>query len=207
MIRTDTNFADAVARAVADAERGTAAELVVVAAARSGTYRDLALGAGAGAALAVLLVALFAPPLFPPIAVAVEVPAVFALVAWLTHRWPAALQALASDARMRRQVERAAAWWFLEQAVHGTRARTGMLVYLSLLETRAAVVPDLGLSGVVPDTVWGSIVWRSDGSPGGPRTAEEVVAGIAAIGELLRKKLPAEARDINELPDAPRIVS
>ena len=207
MIRTDTHFADAVARAVAGAERGTAAELVVVVAARSGSYRDLALAAGAGAALVVLLVALFAPPLFPPIAVAVEVPAVLALVTWLTHRLPAALRALATEARMRRQVERAAAWWFLEEAVHGTRGRTGMLVYLSLLEHRAAIVPDLGLSAAVPDAAWESIVWRADGSAGGPRTVEDIVAGIAAIGALLRQKLPADAADVNELPDAPRIVS
>ena len=207
MIRTDTHFADAVARAVAAAERGTSAELVVVVAARSGSYRDLALGAGAVAALVVLLVALFARALFPPIAVAVEVPAVLALVTWLTHRLPAALRALASEARMRRQVERAAAWWFLEEAVHGTRARTGMLVYLSLLETRAAVVPDLGLSGRVPDAAWSSIAWRADGTAGGPRTVDEVVAGISAIGALLRQKLPADARDVNELPDALRIVS
>jgi putative membrane protein len=207
MIRTDSTFVSTVARAVADAERGTSAELVVVVAARSGPYRDLAAGAGAVAALAVLLVALFAPPLFPPLAVAVEIPAVFALVAWLTHRLPGALRAMASGARMKRQVERAAAWWFLEEAVHGTRARTGMLVYLSLLENRAAILPDLGLSGAIPDAAWSGIAWRADGTAGGPRTVEEVVIGIAAIGALLREKLPADARDVNELPDAPRIVT
>lgn len=201
MIRTDKTFVDAVARAVADAERGTSAELVVVVAARSGTYRDLAMGAGAMAALLVLLVALFARRMFPPLAVAVEVPLVFALVAWLTHRLPATLRRLATEARMRRQVERAAAWWFLEEAVHGTKARTGMLVYLSLLEQRAAIVPDLGLSRAVPDAAWGGIAW------GSLRTVDEVRAGIAAIGALLKERLPADGQDVNELPDMPRIVS
>jgi putative membrane protein len=187
-----------VERAVRDAESGTSAELVVVLAARSGTYRDLALLIGAAAATAVLLVALFARSLFPPVAVAVEVPAVFALSAWLAHRTPALLRALASEARARRQVERAAAWWFLEAAVHGTRARTGVLVYVSLLEARAAVVADLGLSGVLPDALWRSIPWG---------TQDDVLRGIAAIGALLSERLPGAPADANELPDAPRIVS
>src|SRR4030095_577642 len=125
-------------------------------AARSGTYRDVAVLAGAVAAAAVLLIALFARRIFPPVAVAVEVPAALALVAWLVHRLPSVLRLFVSEARARRQVERAAAWWFVEEAVHGTKARTGVLVYLSLLEQRMAVVPDLGPPAALPHGTLGS---------------------------------------------------
>ena len=127
-MRTDASFVASLERAVREAERGTAAELVVVVAARSGTYLDLAMACGAVVSGLVLLVALFARAVFPPVAVAFEVPAVFALASWLAHRMPGLMRALASDARMRRQVERAAAWWFVEEAVHGTRARTGTVL-------------------------------------------------------------------------------
>jgi putative membrane protein len=193
MIRTDSSFALAIERAVKDAERGTSAELVVVVAARSGSYLDVALLAGSGAALAVLLVALFAPPLFPPWAVAIEVPLVLALATWLIHHLPAAVRALAPESRRRRQVERAAAWWFLEEAVHGTRDRTGVLVYVSLLEERVEIVPDLGLSAFV-------LAWDR------AKSREDVLRGIAAIGALLKERLPARAGESNELADAPRIV-
>ena len=194
MIRTDAPFVASVERAVRDAERGTTAELVVVVAARSGTYRDVALLAGAIAAAAVLLVALFARRIFPPVAVAFEVPTTFALVAWLVHRLPSVLRVFVSEARAKRQVQRAAAWWFVEEAVHGTKARTGVLVYVSLLEERAAIVADLGLSAVpMPELRW--------------RSAEEVVRGIGALGALLRERCPGTPSDANELPDTPRILS
>ena len=197
-MRTDASFVASLERAVREAERGTAAELVVVVAARSGTYLDLAMACGAVASGLVLLVALFARAVFPPVAVAFEVPAVFALASWLAHRMPGLMRALASDARMRRQVERAAAWWFVEEAVHGTRARTGVLLYVSRLEGRATVVPDLGLTAAIPEGALRSPSWR---------TAEEVVAGIGALGALLQERFPGAPSDVNELPDTPRIVS
>jgi putative membrane protein len=207
VIRTDDAFVEGVERAVREAERGTSAELVVVVAARSGSYRDIAIAAGGVAGLAVFLVALFAPRMFPAAAVAFEVPAAGALAAWLVHRAPGLLRRLVSSARAERQVERAASWWFLEEAVHGTRARTGVLVYVSLLEERVAVIPDFGLTAAVPEAMLRAVRWRADGSAGGPRRSDDVLRGIAAIGALLRERLPGERADANELPDRPRIVS
>jgi len=59
--------------------------------------------------MVVLLVALFAPTLFPAIAVAVEVPLVFVLATWLAHRTPALMRSIVPPARRRAQVERAIA--------------------------------------------------------------------------------------------------
>ena len=61
LMRTDTHFSKAVEEAVSRVERGTDAELVVVAAPHSGHYRDVALRVGIGAAGGLLAVALFAP--------------------------------------------------------------------------------------------------------------------------------------------------
>jgi putative membrane protein len=207
MIRTDRAFSEAVERAVHRAEGGTAAELIVVVAARSGSYIDIAGAAGAAAAMLVLLVALFAPAAFHPAAVALETPIAFALVAWLAHRSPGLLRALAPEARTLKQVDRAAAEHFLAEAVHGTRGRTGLLVYLSLLEQRVALVPDLGLEGRVPSAAWSEVRWSAAGDPSRPRSLDDIVRGIEQIGEILRARLPALGPDINELPDAPRIVS
>jgi putative membrane protein len=207
MIRTDSAFSAAIERTVGEAERGTAAELIVVVAARSGSYLDVAGALGAGCAMLVLLVALFAPTYFPPVAVAVDVPLVFALATWLAHRTPALMRAIVPTARMRKQVERAAAEHFLAEAVHGTRERTGLLVYVSLLEERVALVPDLGLSGRVPAATWTEIRWNETGDPSRPRTLRDLARGIEHIGAILRMRLPADATDVDESPNAPRIVS
>jgi len=206
MIRTDRTFSEAIERAVGEAERGTAAELIVVVAARSGSYLDAAGALGAAFAMLVLLVALFAPTFFPPIAVAFDVPLVFALATWIAHRTPALMRAIVPSARTRRQVDRAAAEHFLAEAVHGTRGHTGLLVYLSLLEERVAIVPDLGLNGLVPPAAWAEVRWSETGDPSRPRTLQDLVRGVEQIGAILRLRVPADAMDVNESPNAPRIV-
>jgi putative membrane protein len=207
MMRTDRTFSETLERAVGVAERGTSAELIVVAAARSGSYLDVALAFGAGFAMLVLLFALFAPMSFRPIAVAVEIPVAFGLAAWLAHRTPGLMRAAVPAARMRKHVERAAAQHFLAEAVHGTREHTGLLVYLSLLEEQVALVPDLGLEGRIPGAVWAEVRWSATGDPSRPRTLDDVVRGIDQIGVILRSRIPADGSDVNESPDAPRIVS
>ncbi len=207
MIRTDRTFSTTIERAVGEAERGTAAELIVVVAARSGSYLDAAGALGAGFAMLVLLVALFAPRLFPPIAVAIDVPLVFALATWLAHRTPALMRVIVPSARRRKQVDRAAAEHFLAEAVHGTRGRTGLLVYVSLLEERVALIPDLGLLGRVPRAAWADVRWSETGDPSRPRTLQGLVRGIEQIGAILRSRVPADPTDANESPNAPRIVS
>jgi putative membrane protein len=206
MIRTDLAFSAAIERAVVEAERGTAAELIVVVAARSGSYLDVAGALGAGFAMLVLFVALFAPTFFPPVAVAIDVPLVFALATWLAHRTPALLRAVVPTSRTRRQVDRAAAAHFLAEAVHGTRGRTGLLVYVSLLEQRVALVPDLGLEGRVPGATWAEVRWSETGDPSRPRTRADLERGIEQIGAILKLRVPGDATDDNESPNAPRIV-
>ena len=206
MIRTDRTFAATIERAVGDAERGTSAELIFVVAARSGSYLDAAGALGAGCAMLVLLVALFAPNYFPPTAVAIEVPLAFVFATWLAHRTPALMRAIVPSARRRRQVDRAAAQHFLAEAVHGTQGRTGLLVYVSLLEGRVAIVPDLGLDGRVPAAAWAELRWSESGDPSRPRTLDDLVRGLEQIGSVLRLRVPADPTDLNESPDAPRIV-
>jgi len=206
-MRTDRLFSETIERAVGTAERGTAAELIVVVAARSGSYLDVAGATGAAFAMLVLLIALFAPAPFHPIAVAIEIPLAFGLAAWIAHRTPPLMRALVPAERRRRQVERAAAEHFLAEAVHGTRGRTGLLVYLSLLEEHVALVPDLGLEGRIPRATWTGVRWSMTGDPSRPRTLDDLVRGIEQIGAMLQSRMPAEATDLNESPDAPRIVS
>ncbi len=206
MIRTDRTFSAAIERAVGEAERGTTAELIVVVAARSGSYLDAAGALGTCFAMLVLLVALFVPTLFPAIAVAIDVPLVFALATWLAHRTPALMRAIVPSARRRKQVDRAAAEHFLAEAVHGSRGRTGLLVYVSLLEEQVALVPDLGLLGLIPSAAWAEIRWSETGDPTRPRTLQDLIRGLEQIGAILRSRVPASDTDVNESPNAPRIV-
>lgn len=206
MLRTDHNFAEAVERAVRDAERRTRAEIVVVAAARSGSYLDLALIAGGAFGLLTLALALFSPLLVSPLLLAIELPLVVAVAAWGVNRTPGLLRRLIRRERAQKQVARAAAWHFVHEAVHGTRGRTGILVYVSILEERVTVVPDLGVAATAPQALLNGLPWGPIQDAARVRSTSDLVRGLVAMGELLRERLPGDAADANEMPDAPRIV-
>jgi len=205
MLHTDTRFASSVEAAVAKIEATTDAEIVVVAAPRSGSYRDVAALFGVVIAWLVLLVVLFAPFEFRPFLIPVELPVVGALAAWVAHRSPGLMRLLSSAARRRAQVEDAAAAAFHQEVVHGTRGRTGLLVYLSALEDRVVLVPDLGLDAKVPHADWNAIHWGADKDPQRPQHLDSFLAGLRAAGQVLAARVPPTGDNPNEISDAPRI--
>lgn len=208
MLRSDRDFSATIAEAVRNAERGTCAEIVVVVASRSGSYLDIALIGGAFFACIALAGALFLPQTFHPAWVMVEIPLVLGVAAWLVNRTPAVLGPLIPAPRARTQVERAAAAHFVSEAVHGVKGRTGLLVYVSKLEGRVALIADLGLAVSVHQPIWSTVRFGSGREAHAIKTTRDLVRGIAAIGDLLRERAPGVKKDeTNEMPDAPRFVS
>jgi putative membrane protein len=91
---------------------------------------------------------------------------------------------------------------FVEEEVFRTRARTGVLLFLSLLERRVIVLADAGIHGRVSPAEWDRV---SAGIVDGMRRGQPgpaLAAAIRACGELLVARGPArEAGDVDELPD------
>lgn len=205
VILRDKAFAERVTAAVRAVEARTAAELVVVAAPRSGSYRDLALLGGLIAAGLALLIVLWSPLEFPPLWIPLEIGAVTLLVIGALRDRAAPIRALTTSARRARQVQEAASLAFLGEAVHATRDRTGLLVYLSEAERRVALVPDLGLQAAVAPGRWNAVRWGPGPDPSEVKDLEGFLAGLAAVGEILASALPPKNDDPQELPDAPRV--
>ena len=88
MLHTNTRFSEAVEAAVGRLEDQTDAEIVVVAAPRSGSYRDIAAAFGAGMAWVVLLFVLFSPFHFDPTWIPLELPIVGIVGTWVAHKRP-----------------------------------------------------------------------------------------------------------------------
>jgi putative membrane protein len=199
MLHTQAGFADAVARAVAAIESRSDAEVVVVAAARSGSYRDLAWATGAVAAWLTLALLAWLPQEFDGMWFPIDAAAVGAVVGVAVGRSPRLLGSLAGRGRQRRQVREAAEAAFFQESVHGTARRTGLLVYVSGLERRVEVIPDHGLQGRIPGARWAALDVRAG-------SLDELVGGLGRLGDLLAAYVPAHHADNpNELADAPRI--
>lgn len=205
MLHTNARFSEAVEAAVGRLEDQTDAEVVVVAAPRSGSYRDIATAFGAGMAWIVLLIVLFSPFHFNPTWIPLELPIIGIIGTWVAHKRPGLLRLLTSKRRRRRQVEHAADAVFHEEVVHGTRNRTGLLIYVSALEDRVVLRPDLGLDARVPGAEWNGLRWGDRADPHAPHDLEHFLAGLEAVGTILAQHVPASGDNPNEIPDAPRI--
>lgn len=199
VIHTDARFAQAVEQAVTRLEAHTDAELVVVAAPQSGSYRDIPLLAALIGAWAFLLLAVLSPWSFSALWLPLDCLLVALLLGTVIAKAPTLLRLLTRAERRDTQVLRAAQVAFLEEQVHGTRGRTGVLIYVSALEQRVELLPDHGVDACIPHGEWHALSWDAS-------TLDGFLSSLDACGAVLAEHLPAlDGDNPDEMPNAPRI--
>ncbi len=110
--------------------------------------------------------------------------------------------ALAGAAKVEHRVRQRAAAAFLENEVFKTRARTGVLIFLSLFERRVVVLGDSGINARVGQHEWDAIVAGIVAGMRADRPGKALAGAIARCGELLEHDHVARAADdADELPD------
>ncbi len=198
-----TEAARARLQAAADrVERESSVEVVITVRPASVDLRSIELLGGAACALAVLLFTLFAPPTFSLIAIAIATVVAFGAGAAAMAAAPGLRRNFASQARLRDGVRQAARACFVELGVHGTRDRTGILVYISLAEERVALVADLGVHAamaqglaILAEPI--EAVGRTDGFDAA--AVEQLAAAIEGLGAGVRHNLRRAEDDLDEL--------
>ncbi|HEX8642558.1 MAG TPA: hypothetical protein VF702_01440 [Allosphingosinicella sp.] len=219
MLRFSDEDRRLVSEAVARAERLSDGEVVTIVAERSDSYHDVALH---WAVLAMLLVpaafaalpqrcfdwlaatlfgwnAEFTRPMLMLLLV-VTLALVFLLVRFALA-WTKLRMALTPGATKSRRVARRALQLFRVAAEKKTHGRTGVLLYLSLIERRAEIVADEAIHSKVDAEVWGEamsvlIEQVRDGRPG-----EGMALAVDRIGEVLATCLAKTLDDPNQIPD------
>ena len=219
MTRLTERDHELVTAAVTEAERATSGEIVVVAAARSDAYHDVALHY---ALLAMLVV--------PAALALVPKSWIDRVVAWLMG-WNAELSrsalmlllfvlltlafllvrlllmnmtlrlALTPGRTKTRRVHRRAVELFRAGCELKTRGRTGILIYLSLGERRAEILADQAIADKVEPEVWGEAMAALVDEVKAGRPGEGMARAVALVGEVLARFLPPDADNPNELPD------
>jgi len=127
------------------------------------------------------------------------------LAKFLVARWIFGLKAvrfrLVPAATKARRVRRRALLLFRLVTENRTRAKTGVLLYLSIAEHRAEIVADAAINAKVTPETWGEAMAAlldgvRDGRPG-----DGMVASVEKIGQVLTAHFPRSPDDRNELPD------
>lgn len=186
---------------ITEAERHSAGEIVLVVAHACDEYGS------AGWRFAVLLAGLafaglaaFAPPLEIWIYLAAQAVALACghalarIDAVRRHLLPESLVESSVAARARRA--------FAENGLVRTEGRTGILVFVALLEHRVVVLADEGIHRHVgTNAIWQEVVDLAVAGLRDGRAVDGLDAALRRCGELLRRHVPAPDHNPNELPD------
>ena len=94
-----------------------------------------------------------------------------------------------------------AANYFKKLNMHKTRLRNGVLIYLSTVDRKFAIIGDAGINKVVPQNFWDQTKETMLAQFKYGNLTEGIITGITMAGDQLKKYFPATDSDKNELPD------
>ena len=123
------------------------------------------------------------------------------LFKWLIRATPALKRRLINPVEIDEEVEEKAMISFLENNLHHTRDRTGVLILISLFEHRVHVLADQGINDKVPADTWNGVVATVTAGIREGNACNALCAAIERCGELLEEKFPVKKDDTNELPN------
>jgi putative membrane protein len=210
---------DLVSDAVAQAERHTDGEIVTMVADRSDSYHDVGLHWAVGVTFLALAVYASFPGFYHDLLLSIvggwehELSPRFLLTAllfalilkflftrYLLAIWPLRM-ALTPGRTKTRRVHRRAILLFRAGAESRTRARTAVLIYLSLSEHRAEILADKSIASKVSPDVWGDAMAALVEHVRDGRTGAGMAQAVQQVGAILAEHFPRSEDDTNELPD------
>jgi putative membrane protein len=184
-----------------EVERHTRGEVVVVVVRACDEYGSAGWRLGVMlAALAFVALVVFAPPDTPWHLLAAQALALAAGHA--LARIDAIRRSLLPQPLVETRVAERARRAFAENGLAATRERTGILLFVALLERRVVVLADEGIHRALdPDERWQQVVDLAVAGLREGRAVDGLEAAVARCGEILARHVPAAEHDVDELPN------
>ena len=190
---------DRIAAAIAEVEKKTSGEIVVVIGRSASGYHlvPIVWAAIVTLALPMLILAIFTPSARRLYEIELVVFGVLAFVlSFGRYRFQ-----LVPGWIKRSRAHEAAREQFLARRISYTRSRTGVLLYVALAERYAELVPDAGIAELISDSVWKPVIERLSAKAREGRIADGVIAAVEECGTILAEKFPPSADNPDELPN------
>ena len=102
---------------------------------------------------------------------------------------------------MIKKVNERAVRHFMDSGVYKTKDRTGILIFISLLERKVELLADTGISAIIPEENWENIVEGIISGIRKGKITENLSKAILECGKMLAEHFPREPDDVNELED------
>ncbi len=100
-----------------------------------------------------------------------------------------------------RKVKERATRYFMESGVYNTKDRTGILIFISIMERRVELLADSGINEKISAEKWQNIVDNIIKGIRQKKIADHLVESINECGDLLAEHFPIQSDDKNELTD------
>jgi len=192
----------ALAAAIQVVEGCSSAELVICVRLRSGRYLHASLLAAMVGAFAMLAFLLYTEAAFDLFWFLVDPVLAALLCGVLTRQLPDIERALIGSRIRRTRVREAAQATFFAKGIRHTRAKTGILVYVSILERQIEVVCDTGINRAMASVPgWKTKLSEIEAIVRTGGNAKKLATALESMGPVLATQLPCDPDDINELPD------
>lgn len=94
-----------------------------------------------------------------------------------------------------------AAQVFENLAMHKTKLRNGVLIYLAYEDRKFAILGDAGINSAVPENFWDEIKIKMQSRFRAGHFVEGLCEGVEMAGKQLKSNFPRQGDDVNELPD------
>lgn len=203
---------EAIKAAVAEAERATSGEIVAYVVENSDTYEEAEWRGGAFLGSLVVLGTILlhdvAADWPSPLVAGTLLGGVigFAAGMLLVKFVPPLTRIFTGRGIMERRVAARAAEAFVSEEVFNTRDRTGVLIFVSLLEHVVLVVGDSGINARVGPDAWSGLVETVLKGIRAGKPADGLTAAVRQAGEILRAHgVEIRVDDANELRDNVRL--
>ena len=132
------------------------------------------------------------------------------IIAWFGSHWLAKFHCwqrwLTPMAEQKSQVWQRAELEFYRNRLTSTTNRTGILIFVSVMERKAVVLADEGISQHHPVSIWQDLVSELSLHLKRDEWAEGFEKAITTAGKILSEKLPAQRHERNELANNLRIL-
>lgn len=119
----------------------------------------------------------------------------------LLCRIPAIKYRLIPRAVKQQRAARLAREQFLQQNLHHTEGRTGVMLFVSVAEHYVEVIADKGINDAVPAGSWDWVVADFVARVKAGNIADGFISAVEACGEHLVHHFPVQEGDRNELPN------
>jgi len=199
-MKRDSALKDKVVAAVKSIENESSMEVVVTLSPR--TIRSTVPALVSALAACAVILGIY-PVLFAnaePFTVTADTFFVSAIAALLTMSFPPLQRLFISGQRRSDAALTAARAEFVRQGIHCTIRRTGLLVYLSTFERQVVLVPDIGVTAMIPAEEMNRLeqaaaIYRF------PDPDTQLTVFFELLRQIAGRYMPKQGDDTNELPD------